>query len=218
MGITEKENELFIKWSANRPGFIMDGVPDESAYQASEPKIMFVMKEVEELGGGTGDHREFLRRGASPQPWNHMTRWVIGLRQLDEDIPWNLFDEVSVQHRSGTLRSICVMHLKKTPVEYSTHNPDHEMTEQEDKKYLNAQFQIYDADLVICCGAATSDIFHSLITFEPPPVWKTTTRGIRFHEYAPQKYVISYSYPEARVQDCLLYYGLVDAAREMSGR
>ncbi len=63
MSITEKENELFIKWSANRPGFIMDGVPDESAYQASEPRIMFVMKEVEELGGGTGDHREFLRRG-----------------------------------------------------------------------------------------------------------------------------------------------------------
>jgi hypothetical protein len=91
MGITEKENELFIKWSADRPGFIMDGVPDESAYQASEPKIMFVMKEVEELGGGTGDHREFLRRGASPQPWNNIVRWVIGLRQLDEDIAWNLF-------------------------------------------------------------------------------------------------------------------------------
>ncbi len=218
MSITEKENELFIRWSANRPGFIMDGVPDERAYQASEPKIMFVMKEVEDPGEGSGDHREFLRRGASPQPWNHITRWVIGLRQLDEDIAWNLFEDVSVQHRSGTLRSICVMHLIKTPAGHAAQNPGLESTEQEDKKNLNAQFRLYDADLVICCGAATSDIFHSLITFEPPPVWQTTKRGIRFHEYGPQKYVVSYSYPEARVQDCLLYYGLVDAVREMSGR
>ena len=218
MSITEKENELFIRWSANRPGFIMDGVADERTYQASEPKIMFVMKEVEDLGEGSGDHREFLRRGASPQPWNHITRWVIGLRQLDEDIDWNLFEDVSVQHRSGTLRSIGVMHLIKTPDGHSTHNPELEITEQEDKKNLNAQFRLYDADLVICCGAATSDIFHSLITFEPSPVWQTTRRGIRFHEYGPQKYVISYSYPEVRVQDCLLYYGLVDAAREISGR
>jgi hypothetical protein len=218
MSITEKENELFIRWSANRPGFIMDGVPDERAYQASEPKIVFVMKEVEDPGEGSGDHREFLRRGASPQPWNHITRWVIGLRQLDEDIAWNLFEDVSVQHRSGTLRSICVMHLIKTPAGHAAQNPGLESTEQEDKKNLNAQFRLYDADLVICCGAATSDIFHSLITFEPSPVWQTTKRGIRFHEYGPQKYVVSYSYPEARVQDCLLYYGLVDAVREMSSR
>lgn len=218
MSITEKENELFIRWSANRPGFITDGVPDEGAYQASEPKIMFVMKEVEDPGEGSGDHREFLRCGASPQPWNHITRWVIGLRQLDEDIAWNLFEDVSVQHRSGTLRSICVMHLIKTPAGHAAQNPGLESTEQEDKKNLNAQFRLYDADLVICCGAATSDIFHSLITFEPSPVWQTTKRGIRFHEYGPQKYVVSYSYPEARVQDCLLYYGLVDAVREMSGR
>jgi hypothetical protein len=195
----------------------MDGVPDETAFNASEPKIMFVMKEVEDLGEGTGDLREFLRRGASPQPWNHITRWVIGLRQLDEDIAWNLFEEVSVQHRSGTLGSICLMHLKKTPAGDSSHGPALTTTVQEDKKYLNEQFRLYDADLVICCGAATSDIFHSVITFDPPPVWQTTRRGIGFHEYGPQKYFVSYSYPEPRVQDCLLYYGLIDAAREIMG-
>jgi hypothetical protein len=218
MGITEKENELFIKWSADRPGFIMDGVPDESAYQASEPKIMFVMKEVEELGGGTGDHPEFLRRGASPQPWNNIVRWVIGLRQLDEDIAWNLFEQVSAQQRSGTLRSICVMYLKKTPDGHPTHNPALAITLQQDKENLYEQFRLYDADLVICCGAATSDIFHSVITFDPPPVWKTTTRGILYHEYKPNKYVMAYSHPGAHVQDCLLYYGLIDAVREISGR
>jgi hypothetical protein len=217
MGITEKENELFIRWSANRPGFVMDGLPDERAFDASQPKIMFVMKEVEEPGGETGDYREFLRRGASPQPWNNIIRWVIGLRQLDEDISWNLFEQVSAQQRTGTLRSICVMHLKKTPDGHSTHNPALAITLQEDKEHLNEQFRLYEADLVICCGAATSDIFHSLITFDPPPVWKTTTRGIWYHEYGPQKYVIAYSHPGARVQDCLLCYGLIDAVREIVG-
>lgn len=217
MSITEKENELFLKWSVNRPGFVADGVADESAFHASEPKIMLVMKEVEDLGGTSGDHREFLRRGASPQPWNNITRWVMGLRQLDEDMAWKLLEEVPVQQRSGTLRTICVMHLKKTPAGDSGHSPTLTVTAQEDKKYLNEQFRLYDADLVICCGAATSDIFHSVITFEPPPVWQTTRRGIGFHEYGPQKYFVSYSYPEPRVQDCLLYYGLIDAVREIMG-
>lgn len=218
MSITEKENELFLRWSVNRPGFLPDGIADEGAFHASEPKIMFVMKEVEDPGGERWDHREFMLRGGRPQPWNNITRWVIGLRELDEDIAWKVFEEVPVQQRSGTLSTICVMYLKKTPSGHSTQSPAVGLIVQEDKKYLNEQFLIYDADLVICCGGAASDIFHSVITFDPPPNWKPTKRGIWFHEYRPQKYIISYAHPAARVQDCLLYYGLIDAVREILRR
>ena len=42
-----------------------------------------------------------------------------------------------------------------------------------------------------------------------------TTRGIWYFREASGRIVISYAHPEARVKDCLLYYGLVDAVREV---
>ena len=42
-----------------------------------------------------------------------------------------------------------------------------------------------------------------------------TARGIWYHEYQKNKYIIQYSHPEARVADCLLYYGLLDAINEI---
>lgn len=40
-------------------------------------------------------------------------------------------------------------------------------------------------------------------------------RGIAFYWRAPGRVVVDFSHPEARVQDNLLHYGLVDAIREI---
>ena len=47
------------------------------------------------------------------------------------------------------------------------------------------------------------------------PVWKMTTRGIWYVKEPNGRIVIAYSHPEARVKDCILYYGLIDAVREI---
>ena len=41
-----------------------------------------------------------------------------------------------------------------------------------------------------------------------------TSRGI-WYVRDEEKIIISYSHPEARTKDCLLYYGLVDAVKEI---
>ena len=215
MSITDKENELFQKWAGNRKGFVADGVADETAYLASVPKLMFVMKEVNDPGGGNWDQREFMRKGGRLQTWKNITRWVIGIRRLEQDIAWKDLEEISDQQRIEALRSICAMNLKKSPGGHTTDNDALAAIAEEDVEYINHQFSLYDADLVICCGSVTNDVFHSLIKLEAPPEWKITKRGIWFHEYRQRRYIISYSHPEARVQDCLLYYGLVDALREI---
>ena len=46
LGVTEREDELFGRWSASRKGLIRDGVVDERAYLASNPRIMLVLKDV----------------------------------------------------------------------------------------------------------------------------------------------------------------------------
>ena len=58
MGIRERENELFARWADRRPGLVMDGVVDETAYLASSPKILFLLKEVNDQNGGGWDLRE----------------------------------------------------------------------------------------------------------------------------------------------------------------
>ena len=42
-----------------------------------------------------------------------------------------------------------------------------------------------------------------------------TTRGVQYYEYEKGKFFIKYAHPEARVADNLLYYGLIDAVKEL---
>ena len=215
MSILEAEDLLFSEWKVNRPGFVADGVADEKAYMASSPKLLFVLKEVNDPDGGDWDLRQFIREGGRAQTWNNVTRWVEGIRRLSEEIPWEELREVNEEKRRRILHSIVAINLKKSPGGHTTDPAALFATAAEDKAYLNRQFSLYEPDVVICCGTDTSNTFHRLVDLGAQPNWKDTRRGIGFHEFKPQKFVVSYSHPEARCADCLLYYGLVDALREI---
>jgi len=86
-------------------------------------------------------------------------------------------------------------------------------TSAEDRELLRKQFDLYDSDLVVCCGRVTTEIFHHLIDFGSEPDWVMTSRGIWYREYRTGHFIIDYAHPEARVSDCLLHYGLIDAVR-----
>lgn len=216
MNIRVKENKLFEKWSANRKGFVVDGVVDEESYLNSSLKIMFILKEVNDPDGGDWDLREFIRKGARSQTWNNVTRWILGIQNIEKSIDWKEIQEITEEQRKECLKSICAINLKKSPGGHTTDNNALSQVVNEDKIFLNEQFSIYNPDLVICCGSVVSRLFHNLVEFSEKPDWKMTMRGIWYHVYQSNRYVIEYSHPEARVADYLLYYGLVDAVREIS--
>jgi len=215
MTIKEQEKMIFERWSKSRPGFVADGIVDEENYLASYPKLMFVLKEVNDPSGGNWDLRDFLRDGARKPSWNNIARWIKGIRNLPQDMEWKLIEGVSEQDRSEMLKSICALNLKKSPGGYITDNDSLNKVATEDQEYINQQFSLYNPDLIICCGSSVSHLFNSLILFQYKPEWKTTRRGIWYCEYEQKKYVIAYSHPEARVADSLLFYGIVDAVREI---
>ena len=218
MCIAKQEKQLFSKWKAIRPGLVADGVVDESKYLASSPKLLFVLKEVNSDKGGW-DLREYMRDGARGQTWDNITRWVDGIRSLDSDreILWSELKTVSDEKRMETLQSICAINLKKLPGGHTTNNKNLEDVAKEDIVFLKQQFRIYGPDIVICCGSIVSDLFHELNLIEVPGKikWEMTQRGVQYHEFQPSCYLISYSHPEARVSDNILYYGLIDAVREI---
>ncbi|PSW96326.1 hypothetical protein C0W38_02485 [Photobacterium angustum] len=184
----------------------------EQDYLNSDIKICIVLKEVNDPDGGGWDLREFLANGARPQTWNNIVRWVNGIRNIECDIPWKDLEHISEQERKSSLKSICAINLKKSPGTHTTDKASLNKVANEDRSYIERQFLLYNPDITICGG--TGDLFKDIAGFFELE-WKRTNRGVWWYERAPKKYVIAYCHPEARVDNPLIVYGLIDAIREI---
>ncbi|MBI3298861.1 MAG: hypothetical protein HYZ75_11895 [Elusimicrobia bacterium] len=214
MSITEKENSLFRRWRKKRPLAVSDGLVNERLYKSSSLKILFVMKETNNTPTGF-DLREFLRKPIRPQTWDNVARWLTGIASLHRDIPWKQLASVSDSHRAKMLGPIAVMNLKKIPGGHTTINDNLRLHAREDAGLLAEQFRLYKPDLVICCGTVVAEILSGIISIDHPSEWPTTSRGISYWPMKERGHIVSYAHPEARVDDCLIFYGLIDAIREL---
>lgn len=212
MNIADLEEKLFTEWQGNREDFARDGVVSEKDYLQSVPKIAFIFKEVNDSGGGGWDLREFLAEGARPQTWDNTARWVHGIRNRKSIPDWTFYEQINNEFRKETLKSICVMNLKKLPGGHTTDNTLLGDAADRDKEYIQRQYEIYDPDWTICGG--TGDLFKLVVGHEKKE-WQTTSRGIWWYKRDVNKYVVAFSHPEARVYKPLLIFGLLDAVNEI---
>jgi len=212
MSIYEEEEQLFQQWERNREGFVRDGIVSEEDYIASNPKIAFILKEVNDPGGGEWDLRKFISEGGRPQTWDNIARWVYGIRNLPAIPEWDFFENIINEFRIETLKSICVINLKKSPGTHTTDHASLNAVANEDRKFIQKQYALYDPDITICGG--TGDLFKWVAGHESPE-WKRTSRGIWWYKQDTDKIVVSFAHPEARVQNSLLVYGLLDAIKEI---
>jgi hypothetical protein len=223
--IAELEQKLFDKWAKTRQGFSPDGIVDEQLYLASKPKILLVLKEVNSKTDTPVDLKDFLKNGAYGRrpTWDNVARWIYGIRNLDKEIDWSQLDEGNflTEIRKELLPTICVINVKKSPGGHTTDNSHLWTIAENDKDLLKEQFDLYynnpktRPDLIICGGSATSDTFNALVDIPDKTDWKKTSRGIYYFGFDNGRYLIKYTHPEARVQDSILHYGLMDAIREI---
>lgn len=209
MSISLQEELIFSKWRICCPQFVSDGVIEENCYIVSQPRILFIFKEAS-LSNGNLDLREVLRSGFRSETWDNITRWVEGIRNISEDISWFKLVSMTVERRREVLRTIAVMNLQKSLL-----IEDPKKNSLINKEYWNQQFSLYEADIIVCCGTDVKHVVHRLVNILRNPKWQVTSRGISYHEYLPNKHLIAYVHPEARVANNLLYYGIVDAVREI---
>ena len=217
--IKEEEEKLFNEWKLIRPGFCPDGIVEEQNYLDSNPKIMFVLKEV---------NKEFNLKDKLKNPefkrkftWDNIARWTYGIKNLDKDIQWIELEknEFITKIRKELLSTICIINIKKSYGGYKTDINELKKIAEQDKIFLKNQFQIYykelstRPDLIICCG--TSKIFNRLVDIPDKNKCGTTSKGIKYIRYDNNKFLILYHHPEARVKDNLLFYGLIDAIKEL---
>ena len=213
MKIGEAEEVLFAEWrlswpDSKREQFVTDGVVDKDAYMASSPRLLFVLKEVNDPGGGGWDLREFLRnRGCDyTSTWANISRWIEGIRRLPQDIPWQELEEIDPKRRQRAFHSIAAVNLKKSPGGGSTDWKELWAAVNVDGPFLKRQLALYGADVVICCG--TGECVQNLFGLHG----EFTQRGVWCAGFG-KGVLVSYLHPEARTWDCLKHYGLMDALR-----
>ena len=216
MSISKAEDRLFAKWKKCRPNLVRDGVVDEAAYTASEPKILLVLKEVNEKGAekvGGWDLRDYFKNPHRWQTVNALARWIIGIRELPARSQWKDVYKLEREKLKQALRSVAVMNLKKAPGGASADNRALAKAVSEDKNLLAEQFLLYDADIVICCGSVRYLVNEALSL--DGTGWKMSSGGVPYYEYKQGKFLIAYKHPQARTRQEPLFCGLMDTVEEL---
>jgi hypothetical protein len=211
MSIVEREDALFKRWAIERPGFVKDGVMDEVTYLSSPTKMVFILKEANDPGGGGWDLRQKIREKCEGL-WVHVARWAYGIANMDRDVQWDELEPLG-EHVKVFLKSVCIMNAKKCPGGGVAESKGLQDIVEKDAVFIREQFEIYNPDLIICCG--TRWLLDLIAVPEQPGDLKFTRRGIGFREFRPGKFQVAYWHPGARMAPCLLHYGLVDAVREL---
>lgn len=215
MSIKKKENSLFLEWEKqeNKGTFVRDGVVSEEDYDSSDLKILFILKEVNDAGGGGWDLRDYIRNGPRSQSWNTVTRWVKGIREIEREIKWEEIKKIEGSDRLLTLRSIAAMNLKKVPGGGSSNKSEIEKWASNNRDQLNKQFKLYNPDITICCGTGT--IVKNVLDVCSNIKWKKTSRAITYGSYEKGKHIFRFYHPQARYPGHFKYYMLVDAIKEV---
>jgi hypothetical protein len=213
--ITEQEDELFDRWSLLRPNLVRDGVVDEAAYTQSMPRVVYVLKEVNDrTDGGGWDLRAVLKDATRRQTWDNVARWTQALRAPDRDFTWDEVEVIDTASRRAALASIAAVNLKKSPGGYVADGTSLDGIAKADVEFLTEQISLYSADVIVCCG--TGALFCQLVNLPEADSWSRTRRGVPYRLFGRGQACISFVHPEARVSSNILFFAFFDAVREIT--
>ena len=197
--------------------FIRDGVVNEARFL--ENMNTFILKEVNSVFDEGWDLRDFLGKGGRKQSWTNIARWNYCLNNFEKEITWIDFREKSGkgEFRKRQLQAICAMNIKKVTGSNVANSKNIQTIAREDSVYLKKQLDIYSKSrYVICCGTPTGMLLRTQI-LKFPGKWDITNRGIYYKPIDDTVY-INFFHPSARIDDCVLFYALQDAVREIRTR
>ena len=217
MSLAKMEDSLFDEWDGGER-LVRDGAVDAACYEQCARKVLFVLKEANDPGGGAWDLRGFLRAGQRGRgaTWHNVARWAEGIRCLPCVVPWS-----ELERRKLSLRSIVAVNLKKVPGGSNADIGAIRDFAHANREILRRQFALYKPDLVVGCGRDVSDILFGAV-YDLREDWAVTSNGIwhagfnDIHDQLlahPARYV-AYWHPGVRWPANLLHYGLTRAVAE----
>jgi hypothetical protein len=214
MTIKEKEDNFFADYPIGEDKIVRDGIVEEGSYSTSSPKILFLLKEANSPEKGEWSLIKHIREDQHAPTFDTLARWTVGIRSLPRDLPWEGIKDISPYSRICALNYVVLFNLKKVPGYGTTDEIALEKFAEKYADLLREQFSFYNPDIVICCGKSVGRLFNNFILPNNEP-WPNTKGNIPYRKYEPNKFVIAYSHPQARVNKESQYYGIVNAVKEI---
>ncbi|SMO92542.1 hypothetical protein [Fodinibius sediminis] len=138
-----------------------DGIINNDKYEKSDPKILFVLKEVNKYGGGDLCH--LLKNGPKYQMWHAVARWSAGI--LNDFPPFSDIDNKESKYEA--IHSIASINLKKTTGKASANKKRINAFAYRDRELLLKQIELISPDIIIAGG--TFDILIWLLGLDIDP-------------------------------------------------
>ena len=216
--LNAREDALFEEWKRllahPSEAFVPDGAVCAETYESTWPRIVFLLKEVNDPGGGDWDLRDFLRGGGRWQTWNNVTRWTEGILALPEIRPWRDLEYIDENARIHALKKIAAVNIKKTPGGGAADVDGLRAFARANREFLRRQLDLYRPDVIVGCGSDVSAVLFEDLNGDIE--WHRSVRGTRYAALGSATY-FDYYHPAARVSASLLHYGLIDSVRERAG-
>lgn len=217
------EDAIFCKYREAFPEqadyIVSDGLASVEHYMQAPVKIVFLLKETNDAGGGGWDLRKFMYDGGRASTWDNITRWTEGLFDLatkEKEKNWEHYANITEDRRKDILKYIGAVNLKKIPGSYVADGNAVFSETLKNKDFLLAQLDLYRPDILIC-GGTFDNLYYHLLDNKQPKI-ETTTRGIKYCIDENNTIIIDYHHPAARAKAQILLYALLDAVAEIKNK
>ena len=163
--IWQRWHEHYSKIGISSEDICRDGIIDYETYIRAKPKILFVMKEVNQWPGG--DLREMLRNGPVYPMWHTVARWAAGILR-----GFPPFDEIN-KHEVfvESIRSIATINLKKISGQGYANMSIVNAFAFMDRHLLLDQIQMINPDIIVAGGTFDSLIWLLDLQVDPEDPW-----------------------------------------------
>lgn len=145
--------DLWEKWKKHYEGkdidikeICKDGIINEDDFKTINPRLLFVMKEVNDWPGG--NLKELFINGPKYSMWHTIARWTTG---IFEEFP--SFEDINKWERySKNISKIASINLKKLSGGASSDMSLINAYAHQDRELLIEQISTIKPDLIIACG------------------------------------------------------------------
>lgn len=160
MSKTEELKRLFDEWQHHKQDpadFYGDGILDENEWEKVSPKILYVLKEVDETSDIVYSITNMLAetvkadkwdKGFTPT-WANVIRWTHGLTESVTAYHPVMHDFISLKR---VLLKCATLNLKKTRGRAAAVADQVGQAAGDDKDWIMREIAVIDPDIIICCG------------------------------------------------------------------
>jgi len=147
------QNDVWTDWenhyriSGIDPGSICkDGPIDEVSYRNAHPKILFVLREVNNYRGG--NLKDYLADGPKYPIWFAVARWAAGL--LNDFPPFQ--EIIKPRILKDSIRKTAIINLKKASGGPQADPQEVNLYAYRDRQLLRQQVDLIAPEIVVACG------------------------------------------------------------------